>query len=233
MDQHAKLAIFRAQTENVRSLDQARRQINRSINYALRKGDLKSTEVHTKVLALLFCAWVESNFSKVLHTPYGFTIDEIQQIKNSHQRFGLGIGWKKCIELGLARVSNAPKSNYIPNIKQKLSKVVDDYIVSPSLIRNKVAHGQWKTALNSDNSAVNLDITNKMRTLDVILVEEWFGVHEHLATVVESLVESPNRAFHRDYWKEIANLEQFLDERAGRNLIEKIRRLQEKPLKRL
>ena len=74
MNNADRLQIFHAQTDNVRMLNQARTQIKRAINSALRKGDKTSSQVHTKLLALVFCAWVEANFSKLIHTPSGFTM---------------------------------------------------------------------------------------------------------------------------------------------------------------
>jgi hypothetical protein len=231
MDSVEQLQVFQAQTKNVRMLDQASRQINRTINHALRKNDNMSCQVHTKVLALIFCAWIEANFSKVIHTPYGFTPEEIDQIKRTHQRLGLGPGWKKCIELGLRRISNPQKSNYIPNIRLKLFSIVDDYVVSSSQIRNKIAHGQWHVALNRDNDAVNNELTQELNNLDTVIISIWFQVHQHLSNIVEALIESPNRAFQRDYWQEIAKLEAFLDETHGWSISEKLTRLQKKPIK--
>jgi hypothetical protein len=231
MDNTARLAVYRAQTENVRMLNQARKQINRAIHYALRKGDIVSSQVQTRVLALVFCAWVEASFSKAIHTPYGFTLEEIDQIKWAYQHFNLEIGWKKCIELGLRRISNPKKSNHIPNIRQKISSIVDEYVVAPSVIRNRVAHGQWKKALNNDNTAVNNKITNELGDLDVVVISKWFRVHEYLLSIIETLIESPNRAFHRDYWQEIAKLEDFLKESKKWNIDEKIKMLQKKPIK--
>jgi hypothetical protein len=233
MDNAARLQVFQAQTKNVRMLDQARKQISRAINHALRRGDTISIQVHTKVLALVFCAWVEANFSKVIHTPYGFTLDEIYQIKQTYQKLGLEEGWNKCIELGLRKISNARRSNYIPNISQKITSLVNEFIVEPSLIRNKVAHGQWKVALNRENTAVNSKITKDLDDLDSVVITKWFGVHNHLLNIVESLIESPNRSFHKDYWKEIAELEDFLEKSKRRNLSAKIKLLQKKPIKKI
>lgn len=232
MDRAEQLQVFKAQTANVQMLDQAIRQINRAINYALRRNDSVATQVHTKVLALIFCAWIEANFSKVIHTPYGFQPDEIDQIKRTQRNSGLGEGWKKCIELGLRRVSNPRKSSYLPNITKKLFSIIDAYIVTPSQIRNKVAHGQWKVGLNADNTAVNDDITEKLNGLDAVVIARWFQVHKHLSCVVEALIESPNKAFHNDYWQEIAKLESFLTESKVWNIDEKIKKLQKKPIKR-
>lgn len=231
MDNAARLDVYRAQTENVRMLNQARKQINKAINYALRKGDIVSSQVQTRILALVFCAWVEANFSKVIHTPYGFTLDEISQIKRAYQRPNLETGWKKCIELGLRRISNPKKSNHIPNIRQKISTIVDEYVVAPSVIRNRVAHGQWKKALNTDNTAVNNNITNELGNLDVVVILKWFRIHEYLLSLIETLIESPNRAFHRDYWLEIAKLEDFLEESKKWNIEIKIKMLQKKPIR--
>ena len=79
MDQQTKLVIFQAQVANVRSLRSAMRQAHRSINEGLRDRNQPKIDAFTRAYALMFCAWAEANFSKVLHTPYGFEIDEIGQ----------------------------------------------------------------------------------------------------------------------------------------------------------
>lgn len=200
MDENDRLAIFRAQTINVRKLEQVRAYLNRSINYGLRKGDAVSVVVHTRCLALVFCAWVEANFPKLIHTPYGFTLNEIEQIKREGDRTrSVESAWQKAVELGLRRIQSSPKSNYVPNRRQALSGLVQTHVVEPSLLRNKIAHGQWEIALNRDNTAVNLDATNAIRNLDIVTLTRWFETHRYLALIVEALIESPNRAFHRDY----------------------------------
>jgi hypothetical protein len=232
MDNTERLAVYRAQTENVRTLNQAREQIKQAINYAIRKGNLTSRIVQTKVFALVFCAWVEANFSKVIHTPYGFTLDEIRQIKEVYQSVNLEAGWKKCIELAVRKISNPRRSNYIPNIERKIHSLIDEYVVAPSQIRNKIAHGQWAKALNSRNTKENNTLTKELEALDVVVISKWFRVHEHLLNIIESLIESPNRAFHRDYWKQIAELEEFLKESKSWSIDEKIKKLQKKPILR-
>lgn len=211
-------------------LARARGHINRSINLSLRKGDEVSSRVHTKLFALVFCTWVEATFSKLIHTPYGFSLDEIHQIKESTNNFGIESGWKKCLELGLNRIANSPRSSYIPNINQRLSRIIDQYVVEPSLIRNKIAHGQWTIALNRDNTALNNDLTTAVQSLDVVQITIWFTVHQYLAKILEFLVESPGRAFHRDYWIEISHLESFLQQSANWSLQDKIVSLRRKPV---
>jgi hypothetical protein len=229
MNNSERLEIFRAQTENVKLLKKAEQQISRTIKNALRRGDETSSEIQTKVLALVFCAWAEANFTKLIHTPHGFTLDEIHQIKQAQQQ-NLEAGWKKCIGLGLRRIPSSSKSNYIPNTKQKINKLVDDYIINPSLIRNKVAHGQWKIALNRSNTAVNNDITKEIKALDLVVITKWFKVNRHLSNIVENLIESPKKAFQRDYWSELAKLEDFLDKSKNWDIETKMQLLRLNPI---
>ena len=76
-------AIFHAQTANVRELSTAWRHINRTINSALCEDNSKLAELQTRILGLVFCAYAEATFSKLIHTPHGFTADEIHQIKST------------------------------------------------------------------------------------------------------------------------------------------------------
>jgi len=147
MDEQERLSIFQAQTKNVRALHQAWKQINRQINASLLNNDNVSREINTKLLAVIYCALAEAVFSKLIHTPYGLTLNEIDQIKKVGKR-GVKFGWTKCAELAVRRVDGA-KPNHPPNALQKLRTLIDKFIYDPSLIRNKLAHGQWRVALNA------------------------------------------------------------------------------------
>lgn len=229
MDQSSRLAVYEAQTKNVKEVDKVRRQINRAINDALKRGDKIAAQALTKTMALVFCAWVEANFSKVIHTPYGFSLDEIQQIKKIYRENGLEKGWEKCLELGTLKASKRKNSNYVPNIRLELRRLIQKYIVEPSLLRNKIAHGQWTIALNRENSAENTDLTNSLASLDIVTISKWFKVHGHISQIVESLIESPNKAFHRDYWFEITELKEFIAKTEGWSLEQKVNKLKQKP----
>lgn len=230
MDQKSRLAVYNAQTKNVQELSKARKQINRAINDALKRGDKIVVQALTKTMALVFCAWVEANFSKVIHTPYGFTLDEIQQIKTVYKKNGVEQGWQKCVELGTLKASKRKNSNYIPNVRLELRRLIQKYIVEPSLLRNKIAHGQWSIALNTENTAENKDLTASLASLDIVTISRWFGIHTHISQIVENLIESPNKAFHRDYWTEITELKEYIIETESWSLEKKVNKLKQKPV---
>jgi len=183
MNYSSALEVFKAQTKNVQVLDQAIKHITRAINHALRVGDKTSAAVHTKILALVFSAWAEARFSKLIHTPYGFTPDEILQIKTAHQKNGLEKGWEKCLELALKKVPASQQSSEIPNKRKKLLEIIKEYIIDLSLLRNKIAHGQWEIALNRDNDAENSLVTDKLDKLDVIAITVWHQAYKYLEPV--------------------------------------------------
>ena len=65
----------------------------------------------------------------------------------------------------------------------------------------------------------------------MVVILKWFRIHEYLLSLIETLIESPNRAFHRDYWLEIAKLEDLLEESKKWNIETKIKMLQKKPIR--
>ena len=208
MNNATRLTIFNAQVANVRALKTAFRHIRRAVNDGLRKGNDAQASVHTKVLAQTFCSWAEANFSKVVHTPHGFTLVEIAEVKRVWATQSLADAWIKAVDLGLQKVPAQP-SGFVLDAGQTIQRHIKTYVTNPALLRNKVAHGQWEVALNRSNTAVNPNLTAAMANIDIVEIDRWYGGHERLAAIVESLIESPDRTFARDYWPQLASLEDF------------------------
>ncbi len=206
MDQAAKLEIFQAQVQNARSLKTALRQVHRCVNDALRSNDEAGVSAFTKTYALLFCSWAEANFSKIIHTPYGFEIDEIEEIQRA-KGDGIAAAWKKAVDLGLRHL-DAKRGSFQPNTKKKLFEAIDLHVLDPSLFRNKLAHGQWTVALNRKNDAVQAERTKQIAAMDVVQVSSWMRGHELMAEAVEALIESPHKAFMRDWYQYVVELEE-------------------------
>lgn len=232
MNREEQLNIFKAQTENVREIVITWKHLQRTINRELLGGNIVSASLHTKLLALLFCAWSEAYFSKLIHTPHALDLDEITQIKLLAKN-NIVDGWLKCLELGLHRVSRTPKSNYIPNIKQEVMRLIVEYIQEPRILRNKIAHGQWKIALNRENENTNEVLTDQIRHIDVVVLSRWRISHQGLANIIEALIESPDKAFHRDYWTEIVHVKEHLAKTKNWSIEEKIKLLNLKKSKTL
>jgi len=223
--------VFRAQVVNLRMLERARAHLRRTINLAMRRSEDASERAHTLLLAILYCAWLEAFFLKLVHTPYGFSAGEVRQIKLIQSRDGIAAAWDKCIDLALARVKAGSRSSYLPNVSLRLHRLVDEFVRRPALLRNKIAHGQWIAALNRQNDAVNREITDDLSTTDVVVIDRWCLAVTHLAAVLEACIESPNRAFRRDYWQEMTKLNEKLANSETWTRETRIATLSRKPIK--
>jgi len=221
--------IYQAQVNNVRALLASSKHLRKSINYALRKNDSATAETLTKLYALLFTSFAEANFSKIIHTPYGFNPREIKQIKKACKR-SVSSGWMKCLELS-AKHLKAKKSNFQPNAKLKLKTLIRSNILDPSILRNKLAHGQWKIALNRENESIQQPLTHKIASLDIVTIDGWMNIHRRLADVMECLIESPNKAFMGDWYEFVSDVENEIVAINSRTLEEHIKRLRSKEQK--
>lgn len=226
MQESDRLDVFNAQTENVRALEQAWKHINKTINSAYSSGEISTDEIHTKLLAQVYCAFAEAVFSKVIHTPNGLTLDEISQVK-SRGSSNIVEAWKKCVELSLRKIQGKT-SGHIANTRQKIESLIESYIYDPSLLRNKISHGQWNVALNSHNTKINQSLTNKIQSITVVDLYRLKAAFQSLFRIVEDIIESPNKAHHRDYWQHITKFEESQKEMASWTLENKITSLKQK-----
>ena len=198
--------IFKAQVLNVKELENAWKHINRTINYAYKIEDLSLVKHQTRMLALVFCAYTEANFSKLIHTPYGLNTHEISQVKKAQKR-SIVKAWKECLRVSAKKIQSK-RSNHIPNLIQETNRLITSYIEEPSLIRNKVAHGQWAISLNSDNTKINDDLTQNVKNLTVVDLYRFKAAFDKLNAILEDIIESPNKAHWKFYWAHITEFDQ-------------------------
>ncbi|KRC68280.1 hypothetical protein ASE30_20795 [Achromobacter sp. Root83] len=227
MDRKKQVEVFQAQTQNLRVLERGWKHIKRGIHRDLLANNEASAELQTKILALTYCAWSETAFSKLIHTPHCFELDEIRQIKAAGERGSIVTAWEKCVALALRKI-HSRNGNYVPNVRQELSRLIKIYIETPSQLRNKVAHGQWQVALNSKNTDRNPDLTASLANLDLVKLDLLKEGCEGLCLIVQALVESPEKAFQRDYWPLLCEVREQLATASKFTLAQKLQLLKKK-----
>lgn len=219
------IEIYRASTTNVRELKKQRASIKRLFNRAIIQKDKMSQNLLTKLYALLYSSFVEVCFLKIIHTPYGFTDPEILQIYGQRN---LELKVSKCLELAFLSIDKMAGRGEIQNKKQILVRYIEQYILSPSQLRNKIAHGQWSVALNNDNTAINADTTAKINNLDFVKVDILFSVFEKIGQAIEDLIESPYKAHFNDFYFHTTELETLVSDTSTWTLESKTKILEEK-----
>ena len=206
--------------------------IKRAINDAIRRNKEEESKALTKAFAATYATWLEGSLLKIIHTPEGFTDDEISQIKKEAK---VESRWIKTVELTFRKFNRSKRSNEVPNKTQKIKRLIDEYIISPSLIRNKIMHGQWEIALNRENTRINPDLTQEIQALTSIDVYKWYWVSEKIVKIIEDLIKAnPNNgnwAHYKDYHVLLQEIEEFEDESSDWNENTKAEKLTRKKRK--
>jgi len=199
--------IYKIQSRNVRHLKKVQNNLTIDINNSLLKGDEFKVRLKTNFLSLLYSALSEAQFVQILYTPHGFRNAEIQRIQSERAIFDK---WKLMIDIALNKVGDYRTSSDLSIKRDKLRKIIEEYIEKPQLVRNKIAHGQWVHALNNPMTGENLDTTNRILGLNVVEVSKWFEIHQFLCFIIRDLIQSPSKGFHNNYWVNYTALEEFL-----------------------
>lgn len=219
-----------AQSENVRELWKVRDNLNKDINFYIRKGDEYQIKIKTKFFSLLYSAWSETQFHQIVFTPRGFSYSEIQRILNYKKKNGIAQAWELMLTDAMRKVGDTSQKGDLANRLKNLKKITKKYISEPSEIRNKIAHGEWVNAMNNKNTAINSSASATLQNLDPVEIEKRFEVHRFLGYIVRDLVQSPRNGFHKHYWSNIINLEKYIEKTANWSLSSKSIKLKEKPI---
>ena len=220
------LEIYEASVKNVRELKKQAKVLKLLLNQALRTNRMHEVNALTKTYALMYSAYAEVSFMKLVHTPHGFHESYIQQIISCRN---LDEKWNKCMEFAFDKISCDHNKGQIANKLKWLREMLNDYIIAPSQIRNKIAHGQWNVCLNNNCTAVNADMTIAVSTLDYVQIDRLFTIYGMFSQCVEDLIESPSKAHYRDFYSRLSELEIYIKKTENYTLESKQIQLQSSP----
>ena len=198
--------IYRACVSNVKELKKHRARLRKLVNTAIKEKKDDDLDTFTKFYALLFSAYVEVSFLKLIHTPKALDVSEITQIQRG---CNLEEKWKTCVQFAFLRINSSANSGEIANKKQTLTRIMSEYIIAPSQMRNKIAHGQWKICLNNQCTGINDEITNEILQLDFVKIDRYFEIYNKFQQCILDLLVS-QRTHYRDYYSLITELEEYI-----------------------
>ena len=218
------LEIYKACCANVKEIKKRSKDIKRQINRALEKEKYYEVVTLTRVYAMLYSVFAEAAFIKMINTPHGFSEDYIKQILSQRN---LESKWNKCIELAFSRINGS--SGEIANKKQKINNLLNEYIIKPSELRNKIAHGQWCICLTNDCQRINTDLTQRMQSMDLMQIYVLFQIYEKYSQCIEDMIESPDRAHFRDYYSRLTDLEEYIKKTHHYSMESKLQLIKDSP----
>jgi len=208
--------LYVLQSKNVRKLKKVEKNVIRTINSYVKKKDDFQVEINTKLYALVYCTLSEAQFIQIVNTPNGFLYNEIEKIKKEKERNGVVKAWEFLFDMAFKKVNpNWKNMDDLLLRRGEIQKIIDQFIKSPSELRNKIVHGQWDFALNRENTKLNPEKTNELENLTVIKISIWSKVHQYLGLITRDLIQSPKVGFHNQYWIHLTELNNFITKSAN------------------
>ena len=134
------------------------------------------------------------------------------------------------ISLALGKVGDIKTNKDLNKRLNTLLSLIQSYIEEPSVLRNKIAHGQWVNALNRENTSKNEVLSTRLQQLDPVELGKRVKIHRYLGFIVRDLVQSPKAGFHNHYWTNIVNLENYITKTGMWSLESKKQLLSKKPI---
>ena len=217
-------------SQNLHALIATKKKINSQINVCLRKDDSKALRVYTNVYLLVYNAWTEASLVHLVHTPFGFNIDEKEKILKDRDVLNK---WKKCVDTAFVKFRKGGAD--IPNKKKKIFKLLSSYLKDQAVVRNKIAHGQWEYPLQKNNLKHDEDAQVLISLIDVIQIDTWFEVFKEIIGIVRALIDSKthnnHKAHYNHYYQRLENIRTIIDDRKRFSIEEKAKNLKRKQFK--
>jgi hypothetical protein len=210
--------LYRWHSENFRSVATGFERICALLEAALgEKHEQAAAESLTRVATFLLSAKIESRFYKVLHEPP--VPDEFRLLVNAPPPHNPSLmeKWRRTVEIafceyhqttGPFQASTAP-----PLAKQQHdSHMAGLARLEPIIgLRNKVAHGQWRVALNGRGTDRNRDSTEKLSAENLMSLRLKDRLAASVGNAVNDLIVS-RKTHDRDLTRHAAETQNAIRE---------------------
>jgi hypothetical protein len=220
--------VYVLQSENVRYLGKVKKNQLPELNCCIKKKDDFGLKAKTTMFALLYSAWSESQFVQIQNTPNAFFPREIEDIQSETRSHGIVAGWVMLIDIAFSKVGDIDKSSDLQIRHESILKRIKEIIEQESIIRNKIAHGQWVNALNRKQSDES-PITERIDELDYVKIDRLFEIHKLLGVILRDLVQSPKNGFHQNYWQDSQKLLDYAEKTKNHSVEDKRTLLDKRP----
>lgn len=238
MDRQNLYVIYQ---ENLELLENELEQVKRMTQISLGKlcyervnanvqGQIKKIEYDilggTRLYTFLLCSWLEARLKKILYenSSVAFTDNERETVLSSKK---MNEKWKNCLNMSVCKSYgfsySANQNDYAscfvdnPDAMQYYQKVYSylDDIEQAIIVRNRLAHGQWKTPLNnkcSDLAAQEvydfLNLNDNIQKLDLL-----YKIYRIISEIISSYVVYKDKIltdnFKRDIEKKIQKIANY------------------------
>jgi hypothetical protein len=192
--------LYGYHVENLRSVDRGITQVRALLKRAVERDERNAVGSLVRVNALLLAARLEVRLRKLLHEP---GVDH--HVRTTvEQQANIEAEWLKLIELAFRRHYALPTGSIAALVEPTRSRhstlrsAVTNDLRPMIAMRNRLAHGQWAFALNSNSSAINSAVTQQIAAENYLSLGLKERLSESLCNCIHDLVISLP-TFERDF----------------------------------
>lgn len=184
-------------------LESAISVVQLNIKESIRRNEQSQVDAFTRILAQLVNSWIEVRVLKLIYEPNAFTEDQVEEILNIQV---LNAKWKKALFYSYSKSFKISDPSKIQDDRYKyLSDLINSDFLESNIVRNKLAHGQWKYAFNKELTAINDDITKRVNDENVMKLQIKMKIFKDIAQIIHDLTVS-KPTFERDFDKYVSRV---------------------------
>ena len=251
-----KTKKYKAHCENLRTIEIAIDEIERSLKDSIKKNECDKEIVYTRLFSFLIGCWIDVRLSKLINEPGAYSDNEVKTISS---KGSLTDSWLTAIRIATSKkcgikqiveddeIITRELTFTIKNMYRQILVWVDEYLRDMYEIRNKIAHGQWIKAFNTNQTEFSSDRTRDIKLTNIVSLQLKRSVLKEITYLLESLCisnvpknkvkgksvfEQTNTAFEKNFEKTYKKINYLLDDRQAdrdynvykKNMIEKYQR---------
>jgi len=193
-------------------IDTAIKSVQRTLRDYISIEQEYNVYVYTKILSHLINTWAEVRILKLIYEHDAFQQTEISSILNCNtleEKWTMALNYAFMKSYSISDINKILdiSTPYTPRTRyMALIDIIHNELLESYQVRNRIAHGQWKYAFNKELTGINSDLTRKIRTENILMLQYKLSMFKSLAQIIHDLAIS-KPTFERDFDTNYNNIE--------------------------
>ena len=205
-------SYYKQHCENLRMIENAIESVQRTLREYISKDEETNIYVYTKILSHLINSWAEVRVLKLVYEQNAFSDSEKNKIikcDGSKEKWvmALDIAFSKRYNVSVKKINSVTTPITARTRHKMLLELINDDLLESNQLRNRIAHGQWKYAFNSDLLGINKGLTKALSQENIVKLQLKLRMFKSLAQIIQDLAVS-KPTFERDFDNNFRKIEE-------------------------
>ncbi|OME86087.1 hypothetical protein BK120_08850 [Paenibacillus sp. FSL A5-0031] len=214
--------LYKQQCQNVKLIEDAYTGIEKSVKHHIKTENKEQEIVFTRLLSTITVIWMEAVILKICFDNNAFTNEDVLEIRSAQsleQRIVFLLNMAMCKNYNIAFTKSLLKYElpYTNRLRYEgLVNLIQEDFSQSIIIRNKIAHGQWKYAYQLDENILDVDITGKLNKENIVDIQLKRNLFIQLMNLIQN-VAVDFTTFEEQFDRMYDKIEGYKHNRDGRS----------------